>query len=112
MQAPNPFSPLTLGAGSLLAALVGVPRWIAIGFFLLAVLWILAAAIPACTAWINTRSRCADRRRHFTALENAAGSLSPQERTAAITEAIRIQDAAESAATEPPPRPPGNPPNP
>ncbi|MFE5328157.1 hypothetical protein ACFRCG_17440 [Embleya sp. NPDC056575] len=112
MQAPNHLSPLTLGAGSLLAALVGAPTWIAIGSFVLAVLGILAAAIPACTAWINTRSRCADRRRHFTALENAAGSLSPQERTAAITEAIRIQDATEPTAGEPPPPLPGSPPDP
>ncbi|WP_126635364.1 hypothetical protein [Embleya hyalina] len=82
------------------------------GFLVLAVLWILAAAIPAFTAWTNTRSRCADRRRHFTALENAAGSLSPQERAAAITEAIRIQDAPEPPTPEQPPSTAGDRTNP
>ncbi|GCE01534.1 hypothetical protein [Embleya hyalina] len=92
----------------MLAVLVDAPAWIVAAFFLLAVLWILVAAIPALTAWSRTRNLCADRRRHFTALENAASSLSAQERTAAITEAMRIQDAPEPPAPESPPPTPGD----
>lgn len=80
--------------------LAKAPAWITAAFFLLAALWILVAAIPAYTAWSRTRNHCAERRRHFTALENAANLLSPQERAAAITEAMRIQDAPEPPAPE------------
>ncbi|MEU0940788.1 hypothetical protein [Embleya sp. NPDC005971] len=44
-----------------------------------------------------------DRRQHFAALENAASSLSAQERVAAIAEVIRIQDAPDPPVPEPPP---------